>query len=173
MIKELYDEKLHEYLSEKDELVKKGRKLSAKVEITQRKIEANEKKQRTHTAYKPQELWDKAVALDAKIAKDLTELEGIQKEVMKIKAERIPATVAKEFEYLKKEKEDYEIERNKVALKVQKIKDRAVPLIQKLMKPFLGEYEDIDTAELKGEKIIVKTFSHLENWKENFAKKAK
>lgn len=170
---EIQNDKLYSLLAEKDELVKKGRKVSAKVEITNLKIEKNKDKQRKYTAYNPKELMVRAMELDSKIAKDLTELEGIQKEVMRLKVDKIPPEVAKEYEDLKKEGEELEIERNKLALKVQKIKDRSIPIIQKEVRPFLKEYEDIESAELKGGKILVKTFNHLDEWKKKFAEKNK
>ena len=171
---EIINKKLHALLQEKDELVKQGRKLSAKVDITNLKIQKNEEKQRKYTnECEPKELIEKGNALAVVIEQNLTELENLQKEIHKLKIEAIPPAIAKEFEDLKVELDGYENARNKIALKVQKIKDRAVPIIQKEVKPYLEEFDDIDTAELKGEKIIVKTFNHLEKYKESFRAKSK
>lgn len=171
---EIINKKLHELLQEKDELVKKGRKLSAKVDIANLKIQKNEEKQRKFTNdCEPKELIDKGNELAVAIEKGLTELETLQKQIHQKKLEAIPDSVAREFEELKKELDMYENDRNKIALKVQKIKDRAVPIIQKEVKPFLTEFDDIETAELKGEKIIVKVFNHVEQFKDTFRKKAK
>lgn len=171
---EIQNDKLYALLSEKDELVRKGRKVSAKVEITNLKIEKNKDKQRKYTEeLEPTELIAKGNELSKVIEANLTALENIQKEVHTLKIQNIPADVATEYENLKKELESHELERNKLALKVQKIKDRSVPLIQKAVKPFLKEYEDIESAELKNGKIVVKIFSHLEEWKQKFAEKNK
>ncbi len=70
-----------------------------------------------------------------------------------------------------KQKEKLERERNKVALKVQKIKDKVVPIIQKEVRPLLkDEYDDIETAKLKDGKIVIETFNHIEDFKKKFRK---
>lgn len=169
---EIFNKKLHALLLEKDELVKKGRKVSAQVEICQRKIEKNEETQRIYTSKcEPEELIAEGNALSKVIEANLTKLEEIQKEVHKLKIESIPAAIATEFEALKKEKDDKELERNKIALKVQKIKDRSIPMIQKEVKPHLGEFDDIESAELKGEKIVVTVFNHKDEWVKRFKEK--
>lgn len=170
----LFDPKLKEYLKDRNELVKEGRKLSGQIEIVDRKLDKNKEKQRKYTAeMEPKELIDRGWELDKKIAADLTELENIQKEIHKLKVLNIPEAVGNEYETLKKQKEDIEIERNKVALKVQKLKDRLIPIAQKLMRPHLGEFEDMESVEIKGEKIEVKVYSHLNDWKKAFKEKNK
>jgi hypothetical protein len=68
-----------------------------------------------------------------------------------------------------KDKEKLERDRNKIALKVQKIKDKVIPIIQKEVKPLLlQEYDDIETAKVKDGVVVINTFNHLEDWKAAF-----
>jgi seryl-tRNA synthetase len=166
---------LKELLKLKDTLVNKGRKISIKIEEFDKKIEEIKDSQRKYTNNcNPIELITKGDALQNKINGEIEELEKIGKEVERIKIEAIPKEIVKEYESLKKQKEDLETERNKIALKVQKIKDRAIPIIQKDVKPKLqDEYDDIETALIKGEQIHIMTFNHLKQWKEGFEKNRK
>lgn len=166
---ELFNKQLRGYLEKKNELVKDGRKLSAKIEILNIKLEKNKEKQRKYTAeIEPKELIEKGNALSKQIENALTNLEEIQKEVHAMKIKNIPESVGNEYESIKKDIEELEIERNKKALGIQKLKDRIVPLTQKLVGNALSEFEDLETVELKGEKIIVTVFSHLDDFTRKF-----
>lgn len=163
------NKKLREYLEEKDELVKKGRKVSVEIDKMDVRLEEMKVEQRKYTEEcNPAELIQKGDTLRDKINAEIEELEKIGKEIQDIKLAAIPEAKKKAFEDLKKVKEETERERNKIALKVQKIKDRAIPIIQKEATPYLGEYDDVETATIKGQKIIVETFNHLEQWKMKF-----
>ena len=60
-------------------------------------------------------------------------------------------------------------ERNKIAIKGQKVKDKLNPIIQKLSKPDEGEFEIVSKVETndKGE-IIVEFSDMLEEWKKAY-----
>lgn len=163
------NKKLHGLLHDKDSLVTEGRKMSDSIDKLDKKLEDSKAKQRKFTnECNPKELIEKGDKLRDKINIDIKELEKIGEEVQKAKLAAIPKPLKDEYESMKKEKETMERDRNKIALKVQKIKDRAIPLIQKEVKPHLGEYDDIETAQLKGEQIVVTTFNHLDQWVEKF-----
>ena len=84
----------------------------------------------------------------------------------------IPEEMKKKHYKLRDDKEKMEKDRNKIALKIQKIKDRVIPKIQKeVLGQLDGEFEDIDRVELKGAKAIAYTFSHLEEFKKRFLEK--
>ena len=55
--------------------------------------------------------------------------------------------------------------RNKLALRVQKIKDKVMPFAKRIKKEKLGKYEDIQSIELVGKNIVVKTFNYLDEYK--------
>jgi len=67
-----------------------------------------------------------------------------------------------------------EEERNKVAIKGQKIKDKLNPIIQKLSKADEGEFEVVSKVETndKGE-VIVEFADMLEDWKKAFKERNK
>lgn len=171
MIK-LKNKQIAKYLKEKDDLVTKGRAISVELEELDKKIDANNKKQLEITAkVDPKELVKEGEALQKKINKDLETLNEVGNKIMKAKLDGIPEEVKKEFFVLKTEHESLEKERNKIALKVQKIKDRVIPIIQRECKPQLSEYEDIESTEIRGDNVLVKTFDHLEEFKAKFKKK--
>lgn len=67
--------------------------------------------------------------------------------------------------------EKLEKERAKVGMQIQKVKDRVLPIVDKEVKPKLGEYEDIETVALVNGEIEVKIFNHLEEFKKAYAEK--
>ena len=107
------------------------------------------------------------------ILNHVNELGKIVDEVQKLKFEAIPKSLNEEAKTLVAKKDELETKRNKIFLKVQKIKDRATPIIQREATPHLSEYEDIETAQIKGEQIIIVTYDRLEDWKASFAKNKK
>lgn len=166
------NKQLRKLLGDKDELVTKGRNISSKIEKVEKQIEDMKVLQRKYTdECNPDWLINQGDALQKEINGKIEELEAIGEEVQKLKIAAIPKEHVSKYETLKAEKEELERERNKVFLKVQKIKDRAVPIIQAEVKPKLSKYEDINTADIKGDVIVVTTFSHLEDWKAKFEEK--
>jgi predicted nucleic acid-binding Zn-ribbon protein len=166
------DKKLVKYLTDKDKLVNEGIATSKEIEKIELKIEKCETKEKEITAkIKPKKLGDEAEALKQQINDLIKKFEKVAGDITKEKLAGIPKKLEKEHKDLLKLKEKKERERNKIALKVQKIKDRAIPIIQKAAKPQLKEYEDIETATVRNGFVKVKTYSRLEEWKEAFKKK--
>jgi hypothetical protein len=170
----IVNKKLREYLNEKDILVKKGRKISERIEEVEKEILKTDDEERKITeSIVPVELISKGEKLKSEINAQIILIESIGEEIMQLKLAGIPKVLKDKHYALRQEKETLERDRNKLALKVQKIKDRAIPIIQKEVKPQLEKYDDIETATVKGEKIIVNCFNHLEEWKEKFEKNKK
>lgn len=168
MIK-LKNPKLVKYIKEKDALVADGRAISKELKKMEKKMQRCEAKERKITAkVQPKELGDKAEALKKEINDKIQEFEKVAQEIQKVKLESIPEELEKEHKELMAQKEKKERERNKIALKVQKLKDRIIPIVQKELKPKLKKYEDLETAEVKGDEVVVKTFSHLDDWKKRW-----
>ena len=173
MIK-IEDKKLAKYLTDKDKLVSEGIAVSVELEKIEKKIEKCEAQEKKLTAkVQPKELGEKAEKLKKEINDKLREFEKVAGEITKEKLAGIPKKLEKEHKDLLKLKEQKEKERNKIALKVQKIKDRAIPIIQKVVAPQLKEFEDIQTATVKNGVVKVKVYSRLEEWKESFRKHRK
>lgn len=164
------NKKVHDYIVEKDKLVEIGRGISRQIEAIEKKIGIFEEKEKVITGkiIPSEELTTKGDALVRQITALHTELTKIADSINKSKLDAIPEDMATEHKALMKEREKLERERNKVALKVQKIKDRVVPIIQKEVKPLLGEYDDIETAKTKNGKVVIDTFNHLVDFKAKF-----
>jgi recombinational DNA repair ATPase RecF len=68
--------------------------------------------------------------------------------------------------------EKLEKERAKIGMQIQKRKDKIIPLVEKAVKPLLGEYEDIETVTInKSGEVEVKVFNHMEEFKKAYAEK--
>lgn len=168
------NKKLLSLLLEKDKLVKEGRAISVAMEGVEKEIAKCEEKERKITAkVQPKELGEEADALKVKIDDLIKEFEVKANAITKMKLDAIPKDLEKKHRDLMELREKKERERNKIALKIQKIKDRAIPIIHKAVLPKLKEFEDIGTADVNGEVVEVQTFSHLEEWKKAFAAKKK
>lgn len=166
----LENRKLHDYIVQKDELVDVGRGISRQIEAIEVKVKRFEQKEKTITAKitPPKELTDRGDEIVREVTKLQTELTKIADAINQSKLDAIPEDMKNEHLALLKEREKLERERNKIALKVQKIKDRLIPIVQKEVKPLLKEYDDIETARVKDGKVVISTFNHLEDFKSKF-----
>lgn len=166
------NKKIFGYLKDKDTLVKEGRKISQTIDDIQSEIMKLEADEREITGkVEPKELIEEGTKLQVEINASINKLEKLAKKIEQEKLDAIPADIKKKHLALIDKKQEKERERNKVALKVQKIKDRVVPMIKKEVTPHLEQYEDIETAVVKGQKVEIQIFSHLEQWKAAFTKK--
>lgn len=171
---EITNKKIIKLLTDKDALVVEGKAITKEIERVEIKIKGLENKEKIITAkVKPsKEVEEAGDKLVAEINSKVKELEKLGKEIEDLKLAAIPADMRKEHEELMASKEKKERERNKVALKIQKIKDVVVPMIQKECKPHLEtEFDDIETAKLKDGKVVVGTFNHIEDFKAKFRKR--
>jgi predicted nucleic acid-binding Zn-ribbon protein len=176
----LDNKKVHDYIVQKDVLVTEGRKISQEIEKIEAKILAYEKKEMAITGnVKPaKELTDKGDALTKEINKLAEELTKLSDQITRAKLDAIPKDMADAHKALMKEKEEKERDRNKIALKVQKLKDKLVPIVQREVKPILqqvrmvqvdmGKYDDIETAKAKDGKVVISTFNHLDEYRRKF-----
>lgn len=165
------NKKVHDYIVSKDALVEVGRSISREIELIEIKIKRIEEKEKRITGKVaiPKELTDKGDEL-LKQLKDIdTKLTEVANQIEKSKLDAIPAEMKKDHEQLFKDKEVKERDRNKIALKVQKIKDKLIPIVQREVKPLLlDRFDDIETAKAKDGKVVISTFNHLEEFKRKF-----
>jgi len=167
---ELNNKKICDLLVMKDSIVADGIKISQKIEAIEKKAKVFEDKEKALTAkiVPPKEITDRGDVIVKQIEKLDKELSVIIKEINEAKLNAVPAKMKEEHLQILKDKEVLERDRNKLALKVQKIKDKVIPIIQKEVKPLLKEYEDIETAQVKNGKVVISTFNRLEEWKAKF-----
>lgn len=166
----LDNKRVHDYIVQKDLLVDEGRKISREIEAMEVKIRQFEDQERKLTAKitPPKELTDRGEVVTKELMKLTEELNSLSQKINDFKLEAVPKDIKDAHIKLLKDKEPLERARNKVALKVQKLKDKLVPIVQKELKPLLGEYEDLETAKAKDGKVIISTFNYLEDWKAKF-----
>jgi len=172
--------KLYDWIMLKDKEVAGGRKISEDMDKLEKKIKRFEIMEKRITGkIKPdQELVDKGDKMVKDLQKMQEELMKIADGINKKKLEAVPQKMKDEHMALLKEREVLERERNKVALKVQKIKDRIVPLVQKEVKPLLcaerieqidmGRFDDIETAKAKDGVVEISTFNRLTDFMNKF-----
>lgn len=169
------DKKLVEMVKDKEAMVNEGREISKRMEAIDTELEELKEKEKEYTsALVPEELLAKGNAIKDEINAKVEELQKISEEVTKLKLANIPAEVKEKHVALAKEKDTLEKQLNKIGLKIEKFKSRYIPKIQKLAQPQLtDEFDDLETANLDGDEIVVTTFSHLELWKERFRQNRK
>lgn len=164
-------------IGEKDDLVKIGISISKEIEKIEKQIEVQNDKERKYTEKVTPEIQaiiDLGDAAEKELQERMNNLEKLGNDIMKMKLALIPKDVMEKHYALRAEKEGKERERNKIGLKVQKFKDRLVPMIRKILVDVLDEYEDTETVQVKNGKLEIVIFSHLEEWKQKFiARKAK
>ncbi len=152
-------------------MVNEGRKISRDIEDIDIRIHRFEQKEKRITAkiVPPKELTDRGDDVAQQIASLSDELDKIAKQINDSKLAAIPQDMKEGHMALLKQKEEMERGRNKIALKVQKIKDKVVPLVQKHVKPLLEtKFDDIETAKVRDGKVEITTFNYLEDFKKTF-----
>jgi len=165
----LENKRVHDYIVDKDKWVSQGMEVSKKLEKVEKEIADFEKKEKAITAkIEVKDLKERGDKLNDECQKKFEELQSVIKQIEEIKLKGIPKDIKEAHLAKMKEREQLERERNKIFMKVQKIKDRVIPIIQKEVKPLLKEYDDIETAKTKDGKVILKTFNHLEEFKAKF-----
>lgn len=177
---ELDNKKLHNYIVMKDEIVDEGRAISKEIERLDKKIISFEEKEKAITlkVEADPELKAEGDKLIEVFNGALKRLEEIGNLIQDKKREAIPKEMELEHKEAMKQKEKLERDRNKIALKVQKIKDKIIPLVQKEVKPLIqkennetvdfGKFDDIETAQVKNGKVHIKTFNHLKDYMSKF-----
>ena len=88
------------------------------------------------------------------------------KELLKLLQSK--STLVDEGRGITKEIEKLETDRRKVGLQIQKLKDKIIPLVTKLTKDSMAEYEEISTVDVKDDEIIVEIVDVVENFKRDY-----
>jgi len=168
----LEDKKLLKLLTEKGDLISVGREISTKIEEIEKEMEEVDKLvQAEEKKVDINDLTDKEKAISDIVQKCIDDMNAIKEEIYKRMSEKVDHTLHEKYENLKKNKEDAEEERNKIAIKAQKYNDKIIPLTRKLMTPFLEDmYDDYETINVEGGEIVATIFNHLDEFKTNFKK---
>ena len=171
----LENEELKVLLKEKSELVETGRTKSEEIEVFEKEMEEIEKQLiEEEKKVDLKEFQKKEKSITKRMEKCIDDISKIKKEIYaKIKAET-PQELRDKYDAVKKQKEDAEIERNKIALNAQKYNDKIIPISRELTKQYLTDsFDDYDTIKLEDGEIVATIFNHLEEFKVNFNKRKK
>jgi len=165
--------KLTELLTTVNDLVLEGREVSQEI-VEQEEImaTANEEMVKIEAAVDITDIDDRAKDFIDRAHKVQEEQLELEKEIHERCKAAVPQELKDKYDNAKKLKEDKEIERNKIGLKIQKFKDKTIPLARKLMKPHLqDEFDDYDGVVLENGELSGTIFNHLRDWKEKWKEK--
>jgi hypothetical protein len=170
---QIQNDKLKELITKKGELVEKGRAKSTEIEELEKQMEElNQKLIEKERAVNIDDLLEKEKVQTKIVEECIEKMKVIKQEIIDRMKAQIPPEMGNQYDELKKKKEALEEERNKVALKAQKMNDKIIPLGREMMKPFLtDQYEDFDTLYIEDGEVMATIFSHLNDFKTNFKKK--
>lgn len=165
--------KLKELLRKKTDLVLQGREMSQDIEDIEKGNEIIDKQiQEIEAKVDLKEFEAEAEATTKEMEALMNRMNEIQGKIYAKLKRFVPPELGEKYDKNKKLKEKLENDRNKIALKVQKIKDLIIPLTQKVAEPLLkGEYEDFSDVRLENNEIVIDIFSHLDEWKKARKKK--
>lgn len=166
----LDDSELKELLEQKEELVFSGRELSETID--EREKEMQKIDEEIQAAEKTADLTDinaRAQEVTDSFNEIVTKMEAIKQEMFDRAKAMVPPELYTQYEAKKKEKEDLEIERNKIGLKIQQKNDKIIPIGRRAMKPHLKDmFEDYDTLRIENEEVIGTIFNHVDDFKKQF-----
>ena len=167
--------KLKKLIIDKADLVTAVRSKSEEVEKLENQMhEVDLKIQAYEKTVDISDLKDRGDKIAKRMDTCLMELKAVEADIYARMKKDAPQELYTEYESLKKQKEDMETERNKIALKVQKHKDKIIPMAQKIMKPLLeNEFEDYAGIDVIEGELEATIFNHLDDFKEKFLKTKK
>lgn len=175
-IVKLDDPKLKGLIVQKGDLILEGRKKSEEIDLIKESQEAvNKQLIEAESKVEIKDLHEKGNNIVKQMEKLADDLNVIKQEVFDRVKAYTDQSMRDQYETLDKQRKKAENDLNKIGHKVQKVKDKILPLVQKLGSPHLeDEFEDYATTRLDDDGTpILEIFSHLENWKDSFRKNNK
>lgn len=175
-IVQLDSPKLKDLIVQKNDWVLAGRKVSGEIDLIVEAQKSTEKKLMVEEAKVDiKDLQTKGDNLLTQIDALMKDLQATKQEIFDRMKIYTSQSIRDEYETLEKQKKAKENELYKIGHKVQKVKDKILPLVQKIAQPYLeDEFEDFSTTRLdkKGNPVL-EIFNHKEDWISNFRKKGK
>lgn len=171
----LEDVKLEKLLKEKSDMILEGRKVSEDIDEKEREMDEIDKEvQVVEKGVDIIDLRAEADTLTAEFNILTSKMNDVNNKIRDRLHQIVPQELKDKYENKKKEKEELESKRNKIALRVQKWNDKIIPLARKVMAAFIqNEYEDYDTLRIENDKVVGTIFNHFEDWKKTFFSKKK
>lgn len=171
----LQNDELKDLIEKKADLVNEGRAKSEEIEKLEKEMDAIDKElQEEEKKVDLKEFFKKEKAITKRMEKCIADINAVKEAIYaKIKAET-PQEIRDRYEETKKQKEDKEEERNKIALKAQKFTDLIVPMTRELMKPYLTEEgDDYDSVGIKDGQVVSTIFNHFDDFRKDFLARKK
>ena len=169
------NEKLNKLLSEKEALILEGRATSELIETKESELEAIDKQvQEIEKTVDIKDLEEKANEATEAFNLAVKQMEAVRNEIFARMSKAVPNELKTKYEDIKKEIEELEIKRNKIALNAQKRTDKIIPLARKEMAKFIeDEFEDFESLKLENGIIVGTIFNQVEEFKQNYLKRKK
>lgn len=172
---EIENKKMVEWIEAKDVLLNEGLAVLKQLEKVESEITSFQNKEKMITGkISPdatlKEEGDRLANEHAIIEKRLDE---IIQSIEKKKMDAIPEKLLADHKEALKKRENLKRDMKKIENKIQKIKDRLVPLMKKEIKPLLQEFDDVDTPTIVKGKVVFPVYNHLENFKRQYRSKTK
>lgn len=170
---EIENAKMFEWISLKEELIEDGLKVIKLMEKEDARIKSFEGQEKMITgSVKPnKELKEEGDKLIEVFNKTMKRLEEIGNAIENEKLKAIPAKLLSDHKESLKTREQLQRDLKKIENKIQKVKDRLIPLIKKTVKPLLQEFDEVDTPTLKNGKVVFTTYNLLEDYKRKLRSK--
>lgn len=167
----LNDKKLFGYLKDKLELTRAGSEIVKQMEKIDKELNVLIKKEEEITKdVNPVELLKEDKELREQCDALVKKINDIGAKVFEAKLAAIPKDMSDKHRALLKERETLQKELNKKALKIQKIKDRVKPIVQKAVAGKLKEFEEVEQANIIGnqDEVTIKIVDMRKEWEENY-----
>ncbi len=166
----LEDAKLVKLLKEKEEMILNGRVVSEDIDAIEAEMDAIDKEvQAVEATLVADDLKERAAAITDEFNAVMAKMDELKKEHRERLGAIVPAELKEKYDAKKKEKDELEIKRNKIALKAQKWNDKIIPIARRLMSKHIGDtFEDYDTIRIENGEVVATLFSHLEDFKKGY-----
>jgi hypothetical protein len=164
----IQNKKLKDLLEKKTEAVISGREISEEIEQKEMEMKKiDEEIQGIEKSVDLKDLENKAKAVTDKMNAVYAEMQAVEKEIFARLKSKVPPDLGVSYDEKKRVKEQWEQERNRMGLKIEKIKDLLIPLIKKQAKPLLNsEFEDVIDARLENGEVIFEIVDYIDQFKE-------
>lgn len=169
------NEKLNKLLSEKETLILEGRATSELIETKESELQDIDKQvQEIEKTVDIKDLEAEATKATEAFNQAVKQMEDVRSEIFSRMSKAVPNELKEKYETTKKEIEELEIKRNKIALNAQKRTDKIIPLARKEMAKFLkDEFEDFESLKLENGIIVGTIFNQVEEFKQNYLNRKK
>lgn len=167
------NEKLKKLLEERKNMVNSGIEMSKEIERLETEMkEIDEEIKVIEKGVDVSDIDNEAKELTDKFLELQKEMDVVSQKIYDRLSEFVPKELKDKYHEMHSQKEKLEEDRNKLALKIQKYKDKIIPIARKEIKPFITEeFEDFEGVEVVDGEVQGTIFNHLYDFKKRFFEK--